>query len=288
MIAAKVADPTRVSIIPSLTNHLWIRDTGPVYVSDGVSNTRYAINFHFNEWGNTQHETFPNWSDAQKEENHLFAKNVIESDLHPAPVTPIDSKICLEGGSLIVDGQGTLLATESSIINENRNPGLSKGEIEDELRHLLGVRKIIWFPGRKGLDVTDVHVDAEVQFASPGVVVVSRPHFEAEQGWKDVFAEIYEILSNETDSEGRPFEIHLIDEPHPSCLGDAEEKATNYVNFYCVNGGLILPMFGDEEADQKALHTIQSLCPDRVVKQVLVKALPASGGVVHCATQPVF
>jgi agmatine/peptidylarginine deiminase len=125
-------------------------------------------------------------SAEELEENATFATRVIDSDSSPSPVTLVDSRICLEGGALVVDGEGTLLATESSIINENRNPGLSKDEIEAELRRLLGVEKIIWFPGRKGLDVTDVHADAEVNFVRQGVVVLSRTHPSAPKPWIEI------------------------------------------------------------------------------------------------------
>ena len=101
---------------------------------------------------------------AQLEENATFARRVIEVDQLPSPATLVESKVCLEGGALVVDADGTLLAIESSILNENRHPGLSRSEIEEELCVLLGLEKIIWFPGRKGLDVTDVHADAEVTF----------------------------------------------------------------------------------------------------------------------------
>lgn len=226
----------------------------------------------------------------QIEENGTFARRVIESDVLPSPVTLVESQIRLEGGALAVDGEGTLLATESSIINENRNPGLSKAEIETELRRLLGVEKVIWFPGRKNLDVTDVHVDAEVNFIRPGVVVLSRPHSSVPKQWVKVYEEIKNILGKSVDAKGRPFEVHIVDEPNPKIFGvlSYDEPATNYVNFYFVNGGLILPQFGDSRRDQEALVLFQKLCPDRVVRPVFLSALPLAGGVIHCATQPVF
>jgi agmatine/peptidylarginine deiminase len=229
-------------------------------------------------------------SAAELGENSTFAKRVIESDTTPSPVTLVESKICLEGGALVVDGEGTLLATESSIINENRNPGLSRAEIEAELRRLLGVEKIIWFPGRKGLDVTDVHADAEVNFVRPGVVVLSRPHSSAPKPWIEIYEEIRDILAQSVDAKGRSFEVHTIDEPNPEALGPLtyEEPATNYVNYYFVNGGLIVPQFGDAARDKEAVQTLQRLCPDRSISPLLVRAVPLAGGVLHCSTQGVF
>lgn len=306
MIHEGIAIPSNasnISISPFPTNHLWVRDTGPVYVrgidKEAVSK-RFAVDFHFSEWGKRDkigdHDRaadgleWPVMNPEQLQENAVFASRVIEADTTPDKVTRLESKICLEGGALVVDGDGTLLATESSILNENRNPGLSRTEVEEELRRLLGVEKIIWFPGKKDLDVTDVHADAEVNFIRPGVVALSRPHSSASKAWREVHDQIRETLQQEVDARGRPFSIHMLDEPDPSAFGYLayNEPATNYVNFYFVNGGLVVPQFGDQQTDLAALETLQHLCPDRMVRGVHVRALPLAGGVIHCATQPVI
>ncbi|CAG7972314.1 unnamed protein product [Penicillium salamii] len=294
---------TNVSVIPFLTNHLWVRDTGPVYVHavDGKDRQkRFAVNFRFSEWGKKDDIgdadraadglEWPVMEAAQLEENATFAQRVIESDISPSPVTVVESTVCLEGGALVMDGEGTLLATESSILNDNRNPDLSRAEIETELSRVLGIERFIWFPGKKDLDVTDVHADAEVSFIRPGVVVLSRPHSSAPKEWVKVYEDIRTILEQSVDAKGRPFEIHEVQEPNPSCCGELayEEPATNYVNFYFVNGGLILPQFGDSQTDQEAVELFQRLCPDRVVRPVHIKALALAGGVIHCSTQPVL
>jgi agmatine/peptidylarginine deiminase len=300
--AVEPVQASNVAVIPLPTNHLWVRDTGPVYVRGTSENSRlqrFAISFRFSEWGKkgeiNDHDRAPdglNWpamTPAQLEENETFAQRVIATDALPSPVVLVESKIRLEGGALVVDGEGTLLATESSILNANRNSGLSRAAIEEELQRLLGIDKIIWFPGRRDLDVTDVHVDAELNFVRPGIVVLSRPHPSAPRPWMEVYDEIREILQHEVDAKGRRFEVHIIDEPDPTCLPSTyEDPATNYVNFYFVNGGLIVPQFGDPPRDQAALATLQTLCPDREVRQLQVRALPLAGGVIHCATQPVI
>ena len=297
------SNASNISILPFLTNHLWVRDTGPVYVhgtDESARQHRFEVNFRFSEWGKGDslgaHDRaadgldWPVMKPDQLHENASFARRAIDSDVTPSPVTRVESNICQEGGALVVDGEGTLLATESSIVNENRNPGLSRTEIEAELRRLLGVEKIIWFPGRKGLDCTDVHADAEVNFVRPGVVVLSRPHPGVPKPWLEVHSEIHEVLSQSVDARGRRFEIHTVDEPDPKALGELsyDDPATNYVNFYFVNGGLIIPEFGDSTRDRQALETFQQLCPGRVVQPVRVVGLPLAGGVIHCATQPVI
>ncbi|KAE8377958.1 hypothetical protein BDV26DRAFT_262459 [Aspergillus bertholletiae] len=292
---------SNISIIPFSTNHLWVRDTGPVYVY-GVgahSKDRFAVNFRFSEWGKkddisdhyraTDGLDWPIMGPEKVEENATFAQRVIANDSSPAPVVEVESKVCLEGGALVLDGDGTLLVTESSILNENRNLGLSRGDIEEELQRLLGVEKIIWFPGRRDLDVTDVHADAELNFVRPGVVVLSKPHSSVPQPWHDVHNEIRDILAQEVDAKGRRFEVHIVDEPDPTVFGSSSypDPATNYVNFYFVNGGLIIPQFGDPATDSEAISTLQRLCPEHKVTPVPVRGLPLAGGVIHCSTQPV-
>ncbi|KAI2710155.1 hypothetical protein CBS147332_5856 [Penicillium roqueforti] len=312
---------SNITLIAAPTNHCWIRDTGPVYVhsADPADKTRYAIDFRFCEWGHktTEYiyganaspaaaealETSPQYAewpvmDAQAmSENTAFAGVVLDlenagADTVADVVVRVETDIRLEGGGIEVDGEGTFMATESSIIGDARNPGLGKAEIEAELRRLLGVSTFIWFPGRVGLDVTDLHVDAEARFVRPGVVVVCRPHEKAEKVRWEVYSEIRAVLERSTDARGRRFEVHDVVEPDPSFVqgglaGEEEASAASYVNFYFVNGGLVIPAFGDPEADEKAFELMKSLVPGREVRQVEVNALPRTGGVLHCVTQQV-
>ncbi|KAJ5362899.1 hypothetical protein N7541_003743 [Penicillium brevicompactum] len=308
-----------ITLVPAPTNHCWIRDTGPVYVrsAEEADTTRYAIDFQFCEWGHKtteriygaanspaaatalqnspQHADWPVMDIAAQMENTAFASTVleIENETASSPVTRVQTHLKLEGGGIEIDGEGTFMATESSIIGDARNPGLSKAEIEDELKRLLGVSAFVWFPGRIGLDVTDVHIDAEARFIRPGVVVVCRPHGDAEGVHWEIYNEIRAVLEQSTDARGRRFEVHDVVEPDPKLVmgqlpGEEQAPAASYVNFYFVNGGLVMPAFGDVEADTRAFELIKSLVPEREVKQVDVNALPRTGGVLHCVTQQVM
>lgn len=314
---------SRISLIPCATNHVWVRDTGPVYVrrADDIRQ-RAAIDFRFCEWGNKIDEQIYNscadkaaamgigaaGADAAgwpimdagvRAENTAFAATAVELEnatlkLEAQPPVPlIRSRVRLEGGGIELDGEGTFMATESSVIGPLRNEGLSRAEIEAELVRLLGVRKFIWIPGRIGLDITDCHIDAEARFIRPGVVVLCRPRVDCEPVYWDIYREMRTILETETDAQGRRFEIHDVDEPDLGLVkgdvpGEEAEPAASYVNFYFTNGGLVMPAFGDVEADQKALRLFQKLVPEREVRQLAVNALPRTGGVLHCVTQQVL
>ncbi|CAG7960512.1 unnamed protein product [Penicillium olsonii] len=307
-----------ITLVAAPTNHCWIRDTGPVYVrsADETDTTRYAIDFQFCEWGHktteriygSDHspaaaeavENSPQYADwpvmdvAAQIENTAFAASVLElENASGVSVTRVQTHLKLEGGGIEVDGEGTFMATESSIIGDARNPGLGKADIEAELRRLLGVSAFVWFPGRIGLDVTDVHIDAEARFIRPGVVVVCRPHDEAEKVHWDIYREIRDVLEKSMDARGRRFEVHDVVEPDPRLVkgdlpGEEVAPAASYVNFYFANGGLVMPAFGDVAADTAAFELIKSLVPDREVRQVDVNALPRTGGVLHCVTQQVM
>ena len=192
-----------------------------------------------------------------------------------------------------MDGEGTFMAAASSVLVSSRNEGLSQDDIETELARLLGIKKFIWIPGREGLDITDCHIDAEARFVRPGVVVVCKPHAKCEPVYWDIYREAREILDAATDAQGRRLQVHDIEEPDPELVkgnvaGEEDGPAASYVNFYFVNGGLVIPAFGDLEADRKALEMMRSLVPEREVRQVAVNALPRTGGVLHCTTQQVL
>lgn len=314
----------RITLIPVATNHVWVRDTGPVYVRGAEDGLRYAVDFRFCEWGDKVGEqiynrsadkaaacviesvsecesgagTGPDWpimDENARRDNAAFAQRVLELEnaMYPhQPVTRVQSAVRLEGGGIEMDGEGTLMAAESSVLVSSRNAGLSRGEIETELRRLLGIQKFIWIPGREGLDITDCHIDAEARFIRPGVVVVCKPHRSCAQVYWDIYREAREILDHATDAQGRRLEVYDVEEPDPVLVkgdvaGEEAAPAASYVNFYFVNGGLVVPAFGDPETDQKAVELLKKLVPEREVKQVAVNALPRTGGVLHCTTQQV-
>ncbi|KFY67691.1 hypothetical protein V497_00258 [Pseudogymnoascus sp. VKM F-4516 (FW-969)] len=261
-----------VSIATMPVKNLWIRDSGPVFAISSDGNI-HGLDFNFNHWGGK----------LTLSDDVALAREILAL----ADVPRVDAQVRAEGGGLEVDGDGTLLVTESCLINPNRNPGMNKTEVEARLKSALGVDKVIWLKGVMGADITDCHIDALARFVSPGTVVLSRPHSSRPGVWAEVYEEARHILESERDSKGRT--LHMVDLPEPNVDGlkdkEDEDMVASYANYYLANGAVIMPRFGDDVADQHCARILQKLFPDREVVQVLINMLPRIGGGIHCATQ---
>jgi agmatine deiminase len=269
MRVAQRACGSGVEVIPIATDDLWMRDSGPTFVT-GPSGLA-GIDFHFNGWGGKQ--------------AHARDALVATSLLASAGITRIDAPITAEGGSLEVDGEGTLMATESSLVNPNRNPGMSRDAIEVALKDMTGASQVIWFHGVAGQDITDYHVDSLARFAEPGIVLLSRPP-AADDVWTRAYRQARKVLQRTTGASGREFEIVDLPEPDPKKLGDRGEWFLgSYANYYVVNGGVLVPRFGDRRADANAASIIAELHPGREVVQMEIDVVAEGGGGIHCATQ---
>lgn len=251
---------------------LWLRDSGPVFVT-GPDGGSAGIDFRFNGWGGKQ----------EHPRDGLVARRVLEAVGVPRAAAPVVA----EGGSLETDGEGTLLVTESSLVNDNRNPGRSRDDIEKTLKELLGVRKVIWLAGVRGEDITDCHVDALARFAGPGTVVLSSPPPGSRPDvWTRVYEQARTALETATDARGRALEIVELPEPDPARLGHRGADFLGcYVNYYVVNGAVVLPRFGDRHADERAAAVLRDLHPGREIRPVEIHTLAEGGGGIHCATQ---
>ena len=180
-----------VTVKEAEVDNLWIRDLGPVFLrGNGSSKTNAAVDFNFNYWGSKSRPTI----------DPTFARRILGDDFKE--VTRHQAGIISEGGALEVDGEGTLLVTDSSIINDNRNPGKSKETIEAELKRILGVQKVIWLKGVKGLESTDWHVDAFARFIAPGHVLLSKPPPNAHSDILDVYDAAVETFKTEKGRSG--------------------------------------------------------------------------------------
>jgi agmatine deiminase len=258
-----------VTLHVSPLDDLWMRDSGPVFVSQ--AGKKAAIQFNFNGWG--QKQAF--------KRDALVAGFVAKH----AKVELRHTKLVLEGGCIEVDGHGTAIMTESCILNDNRNPGVNKAEVETELKRLLGLQKIIWLSGIKGKDITDGHTDFYARFASPGMVIAG---FDSDTASYDhaVTAKHLELLKTATDVQGRPLEVIVLEAPSKVRKSfENKEFAAGYIGFYVCNGAVIAQEFGDAEADAAAKASLQRAFPGRVIEQLNVDAIAAGGGSIHCTTQ---
>ncbi|MFE5967949.1 agmatine/peptidylarginine deiminase [Streptomyces sp. NPDC056463] len=268
--AAQRACGSQVEVIPLAVDDLWARDTVPVFVED--EGELVGVDFNFNGWGNKQEHT----NDAQVGRK-LLARYGIPREQAP---------LVAEGGSFETDGEGTLLLTESSIVNDNRNRGKSRDQIEDELIETLGVEKVVWLAGVRGEDITDAHVDSLVRFTAPGVVLLDQAFpGTPPDSWSRSADQARSVLSKATDARGRRFEI--IDLPQPDLdriTGEGDDFVSTYANFYIANDSVFMPEFGDRKADARAKAILQEQFPDRDVVMVQIDTIASGGGGIHCAT----
>ncbi|MEV6235904.1 agmatine deiminase family protein [Lentzea sp. NPDC051838] len=253
-----------VELVPAELDDLWMRDTGPVFVRE-----RGAVDFNFNGWGD-------------KQEHRRDAK-VAGFVAGRAGAERVRTDLVLEGGALEVDGEGTAIITESCVLNSNRNRGWKKPDVEQELAHLLGIKKVIWLPGIAGRDITDGHTDFYARFAGPGVVVAGLDN-DPESYDYDVTRRHLEILKQATDAQGRALRVEVMEGPS-KVRSNSEDFAAGYINFYVCNGAVIGPQFGDGQADAAAKATMERLFPGRTVVQIDIDGIAAGGGGIHCTTQ---
>lgn len=263
----KLSQAVRVWDIP--TDDLWCRDAGPVFLL-GHDNRLTATTFNFNGWGNRQvHDA-----------DGLIAQRVAAR----LGIDLLNSGLVGEGGGIETDGQGTLMAHESSWINTNRNR-LSSDEIERRLLAALGGTKMIWAPGLADHDITDFHIDAIARFAAPGHVLMQLPERSDRQdpftraAWRT-----HDILARSVDAQGMPLKITRIPDPTRSRVRTPDFVAS-YANYYVCNGAVIMAEFGDTDADAEARRAIGRFHPGREIIPINVDAIGMVGGGIHCATQ---
>lgn len=258
----------KVELVELATDDMWMRDTGPVFVRSAKGSIA-AVDFGFNGWGNKQAHA----RDAE------VAAGVAGHLGVPSHVASIRG----EGGGVEYDGDGTLLLTESCWVNDNRNPGLSRAEIEEHLKSILGVETVIWVPGVRAKDITDGHIDGSLRFVKPGLVVASAWPGDTSE-WGRAHAESLAILAKARDARGRGFEVISIPAA-TEVRSTRDDVLTSYANYYVGNGALYTPQFGDGKADALAKETLGRLHPDRRIVQLDMDRIYENGGGIHCVTQ---
>jgi len=263
----------RIELLPIEHNDAWLRDNGPTFIINDNGDVA-GVNWRFNAWGGK----YAPWN-----LDDLVATEI----LNHVGLKRFDAPLVMEGGSFHVDGEGTLLTTEECLLNPNRNPGMTREKIEAELKKFLNVQKVVWL--KKGLhgDETDGHVDNIACFAAPGKILLQVCDDPEDENYA-ITRENLMILKKETDATGRKFEIIPIKQPPKLYDPVTDARLTlSYLNFYFVNGGIILPVFGGEakEFDQMAVQVLSKTFPERRIRIVNGMGIIREGGNVHCTTQ---
>lgn len=246
----------------------WARDAGPCFLNDSNGN-RAGVNFHFNAWGGKY---------APFDSDDAFSGFVLSQ----TGVPQYNSRLIAEGGGLSVDGEGTILTTESCFPNQNRNPGWSRTEIENELLDMLGGEKVIWLPGNVEETETDGHVDGIAVFVRPGVVLIENAG-EPGDPFHDIMKANIAALENQVDAKGRNIEMVTIPEACDA-VASGDMFCRSYVNSYLVNGGVVMPCYG-VATDAEAREIFQELFSERRIVQVSINNIALGGGGIHCITQ---
>lgn len=254
----------QIELIEMPLNDAWSRDSGPMIVQN-PQGVRRVAGFNFNGWG----RKFPPYRADQRIKGRFAAHLDVQMYV---------SDLTTEGGALHMDGEGTILTTEESLLHPNRNPGWTKAEVEAELQAQLGGDKVIWVP--KGLTpdpITDGHIDGIAAFAAPGVVLL-HTIYDSNDPNTAITAAAKRVLENAIDARGRRFEI--IEMPLTSF-------DVVHMNFYICNGAVIVPISDRASEDDEPLGIIQDVFPDRDVIGVSGVMIGGGGGGVHCITQQV-
>jgi agmatine deiminase len=263
----------RVELIVVATDDSWIRDHGPIFVNRIARNSggaaQIAIDWRFNSWGEKYRPY--GLDDAVP---HRLAERYSFLVIEPG--------IVLEGGSIDVNGAGALLTTESCLLNQNRNPKLSRGEIEEYLRVYLGATRILWLGEGIAGDDTDGHVDDLARFSAPDTIVTVIEDDPAEANHAALRDNLGR-LGAMRDAAGYPFKVETLPMP-PALYYEGTRLPASYANFYIVNGGVLMPSFGCA-ADAQARATLARLFPGRRVVEIPSSDLVWGLGAIHCLTQ---
>ena len=284
-------DHRNIRLVEISTDDAWVRDTGPTFVSNSAGEVR-GVDWTFNAWGGFEGGLYWPW-----QRDDQVARKILEIEGCKRYRT---EGFVLEGGSIHVDGEGTLITTEECLLNHNRNPHLNREQIEEILDEHLAIDKVIWLPDGLFNDETDGHVDNFCCYVKPGEVLLAWTDDQTDPNYPRCQAAM-RVLESQRDARGRQIVVHKMPIPGPlhatqeECAGvdlsaGSQERdpsirlAGSYVNFLIVNGGIIAPKF-DDPKDAEAQAILQALFPQHRVVMVPGREILLGGGNIHCITQ---
>jgi agmatine deiminase len=281
-----------IRVVEVSSDDAWMRDVGPTFVR-GAGGVRRGVDWHFNAWGGLDGGLYVPWDRDER-----VARKVLEiegCERYRAPIV-------LEGGAIHSDGEGTLLTTEQCLLNRNRNPELTRAQIEATLLEYLGAEKVIWLGEGVAGDETDGHIDNLACFVSPGVVLLTWTEDESDPQHA-ISHDALARLSAATDARGRRLEVIPMPAPGPLAIAEAEaagvqarpgtiprlageRMAASYVNFYIASTRIVFPLL-DERRDAAAAELLGDCFPGREIVGVSAREILLGGGNIHCITQQV-
>lgn len=246
----------------------WIRDYGPTFLK-GPGDATACVDWIFNAWGNKYDTLLPDDGIPPQLDAIHGARR-------------FEYPIVMEGGSIEVNGAGTVLTTEQCLLNKNRNPKLSRAEIEATLQETLGVDQVLWLHEGIVGDDTDGHIDDLARFADERTILAAVETDRKDENFP-ILRDNLERLRTFKDAKGRPFKIVKL--PMPGPIGDAEGRLpASYANFYIANETVLAPIFGHKN-DAKALKILESAFATRRIVPVRCEHLVLGMGTIHCVTQ---
>jgi agmatine deiminase len=252
------------------TNESWCRDHGPAFVISKSAKPQAAIvDWKFNAWGGK----YPPYDDDDAVPTRI-AEELKLPIFYP--------RIVMEGGAVDFNGAGTVMTTSSCLLNKNRNPKLSKKQIEKYLKDFYGQRHVIWLGEGIAGDDTDGHIDDLARFISPRQIVFGVEDDPKNENYK-ILRDNLKLLRTLRDQDGRPFEI--IELPMPGVVEhDGQRLPATYMNFYFVNGAVLVPTYRSRN-DKKAMAILQKHLPKHEVIGIDCVELIWGLGAIHCLTQ---
>lgn len=283
--------PVEIQVISIPSDDAWCRDIGPTFLIHDDSTEVRAVSWKFNAWGGDYDGLYSSWDKDDALADKLC--ELLKIDYYKT------NEFVLEGGSIHVDGEGTVMTTEMCLLSPGRNPHMSKTEIERKLCDYLGCEKVLWIKDGIDPNETNGHIDDVACFVRPGEVACIYTADEDNPFYKQS-KEAYEFLCEATDAKGRKLKVHKVCcTKNPVYMEGAETIEAiegtiprrtgeiciaSYLNFLITNEGVIVPQY-DDENDELALNQIKEIFPDKTVVGVRTKEIVFGGGNIHCITQ---
>ena len=287
---ARARLPEEVRVVEIEHKDAWARDAGPTFVINDQGGLR-GVHWRFNAYGGLEEGLHFPWHNCE-----IVGQKILEIER----ADRYRPDIILEGGSIHVDGKGTVVTTEECLLNPNRNPNLSKQQVEEYLSDYLNIQKVIWLEQGLFEDETDGHVDNICCFLAPGVVALAWTD-DTNDPQYEISKKCLDILESETDASGNKLKIVKFPQPEPiiyteeECLGiDLDEYAeprvpgdrtgATYLNFYIGNEVVVYPTFNDDN-DLVVKEILSEYYPDREIIGIYAREIILGGGNIHCITQ---